>query len=86
MRARPFLKLHAVQALALCAVLTAISLTLGVVTYGLGCLCATPLGLFVPLWPAYRVYSRGAYEMPVIAGFIRGRGWIDARTQTGEYL
>jgi uncharacterized membrane protein len=80
------LKLHAVQALALCAVLTAISLTLGVVTYGLGCLCATPLGLFVPLWPAYRVYSRGAYEMPVIASFIRGQRWVETKTRRGEHL
>ncbi len=85
-RARPFLKFHAVQALTLCLVLAIVSLLVSLVTYGLGCVCTAPLWITLPLWPAYQVYHRGAYEAPVLCGFVRRRGWVDTETRTGDYL
>ena len=75
MRARDFLKFHAIQALALCLILSAVHLALAMATYGLGCACSTPLGLLAPLWPAYKLYTLGAYEMPLVADFIYRRRW-----------
>jgi uncharacterized membrane protein len=86
MRARPFLKFHALQSLVLAAALAAVGLLFGLATFGLGFPCATLAWVAAPLWPAYHVYTRGAYEIPVIAGFIRGQGWVDTQTRTGEQL
>jgi uncharacterized membrane protein len=85
MRARPFLKFHALQSLVLAAALAAVGLLFGLVTFGLGFPCATFAWVAAPLWPAYHVYTRGAYEIPVIADFIQGQGWVDTKTRRGEH-
>jgi uncharacterized membrane protein len=76
MRAREFLRFHAIQALAVCMILTAVHLALGMATYGLGCACSAVIGLLVPWWPAYQLYTLGAYEVPLVAVFIYRRRWM----------
>jgi uncharacterized membrane protein len=76
MRARDSLKFHAIQALAVCLLLAAVHLALGMATYGLGCACSAVIGLLVPWWPAYQLYTLGAYEVPFVADFIYRRQWV----------
>jgi uncharacterized membrane protein len=85
LRPKAFLRLHAIQALALCLMLTLVNLVVGLTMYGLGCLCISPLWIAVPLWPAYQVYRQGTYAMPLVASFARRRGWLTTESQAGDY-
>jgi uncharacterized membrane protein len=71
------LRFHAVQALTLCLALLVVNVSLVTATFGLGIPCVAFLWLALPLWPAYRVYTRGGCELPVLADFIRKSGWGD---------
>jgi uncharacterized protein len=71
---RPFIKFHAVQALAVNIVVWAIGLILTVVTLGFGSLCL-PLLWLATLFFAYEAYMGKYYEIPVITNFIKGQGW-----------
>jgi uncharacterized membrane protein len=75
MRARPFQKYHAVQALAFNTVLWVVVTIVAVVTLGIGAVCA-PLAWFVTFWPAYVAYQGEYQELPIITDFIRKQGWV----------
>jgi uncharacterized membrane protein len=74
-KVRPFQKYHAVQALVLWVVLTAVGIVLSIITLGVGTLCFPVLWL-VTLWPAYESYQGKYMQMPVITDFIRNQGWV----------
>jgi uncharacterized membrane protein len=85
LRANAFLRLHAIQALALCLMLTLVNLAVGLTMYSLGCLCTSPVWIAAPLWPAYQVYRQGTYAMPLVPSFARRRGWLTTESQAGGY-
>jgi uncharacterized membrane protein len=86
MKARPFQKYHAVQALAFNVVLWVIIFLaefvlvpiLAVVTLGFGavCGCIPPLLWLVTLWPAIKAYQGEYMELPVITDFIKNQKWV----------
>lgn len=75
MKARPFQKFHAVQALAANVALWALIFILSFVTFGFGA-CLIPFA-FIPLfyW-AYKAYKGEYVEIPVVTNFIKGQGWV----------
>jgi uncharacterized membrane protein len=84
LRANAFLRLHAIQALALCLMLTLVNLAVGLTMYSLGCLCTSPVWIVAPLWPAYQVYRQGTYAMPLVARLARRRGWVTTQPPEGD--
>jgi uncharacterized membrane protein len=84
LRANACLRLHAIQALALCLMLTLVNLAIGLTMYGLGCLCTSPVWIALPPWPAYQVYRQGTYAMPLVASFARRRGWVTTQPSEGD--
>jgi uncharacterized membrane protein len=82
---RPFIKFHAVQALAfnvgvwvveiLLAILSAI---LAAVTFGIGGLisCIAPIVWLLLIWPAVLAYQGKYFEVPVVTKFLRDQHWI----------
>jgi len=75
-RARPFIKFHAVQSLAVNVVLWVVFFVLTLITLGFGSLCA-PVFWLVTLWPAYEAYQGKKMELPVITNFIIDQGWAE---------
>jgi uncharacterized membrane protein len=82
---RPFIKYHAVQALALNVVLWAVeivlnilSAALGKATFGLSSIigCITPILWLLLIWPAVLAYQGKYFEVPVITKFLRDQHWI----------
>ena len=71
-RARPFIKFHAVQAIALNIILWAIMIILSITVVGAICV---PLVWLVTLWPAIDSYRGNYTEIPVISNFIKKQGW-----------
>ena len=70
---RPFIRYHAVQAIALNIVLFIIMVILGITV--VGAICA-PLLWFVTFWPAYDSYQGNYTELPVDSNFIKNQGWV----------
>ncbi len=70
---RPFIRYHAVQALALNVVLLVAMMLLTATL--VGALCA-PLFWLVTFWPAYEAYNGRYTEIPVITDFIRKQNWV----------
>jgi len=70
---RPFIKFHAVQALALNVGLYIVMLLLSFTFIGLAC---APLVWLITLWPAYDSYRGNYTELPVITNFIKNQGWV----------
>lgn len=66
-KARPFIKYHAVHALAAAIVLSIIA----AVTFG----CGTILFL-VMIWWAIQAYQGQYFEIPVITNFVKNQGWV----------
>jgi uncharacterized membrane protein len=82
---RPFIKYHAVQALAVNVFIWLIEIVLGIlsaalaaVTFGLGGLigCIAPLVWLVLIWPAVLAYQGKYFEIPVVTKFLRDQHWI----------
>jgi uncharacterized protein len=82
---RPFIKYHAVQALALNVgvwvveiILGILSAVLGAVTFGIGGLigCLAPLIWLLLIWPAVLAYQGKYFEVPVVTKFIRDQHWV----------
>ncbi len=83
---RPFIKYHAVQALALNAVLVVVEIILGIlssalasVTLGIGGLlfsCLYPILWLGMLWPAVLAFQGKYFEIPVVTKFLRDQHWI----------
>ena len=82
MKARPFQRFHAVQALAaniaLWIVITILGFVLGLLTFFLGGLCgflATFLW-FITLYWAYEAYQGKYFEIPYLTEFLRKQNWL----------
>jgi uncharacterized membrane protein len=82
---RPFIKYHAVQALALNVVLWLVEIVLGIlasalaaITFGIGGFisCIAPILWLGMIWPAILAYQGKYFEIPVITKFIRDQHWI----------
>ena len=74
MKNNPILRTHAIQSLALGAVLIVASIILTVIPF-IGCL--TPiLWLVVTLYYAYQAYQGKPVTIPVITDFCRNQHWI----------
>jgi uncharacterized protein len=72
-RARPFIKFHAVQAIAFAVVLAILSIIIGWIPF-VGCI--VPFFWLILLWPAIGAYQGKYVEVPVVTNFIRGQGWV----------
>jgi uncharacterized membrane protein len=70
---RPFIKYHAVQALALNVVLWVVIIILSVIPF-VGCI--TPVVWLLMIWPAVLAYQGKYFEVPVITKFLRDQHWI----------
>ena len=82
---RPFIKFHAVQALALNVVVWVIGIILGIisaalaaVTLGIGGIisCVIPILWLLLFWPAILAYQGKYFEVPVVTKFLRDQHWI----------
>ncbi len=74
-KARPFIKFHAVQSIAV-SIAFWIAVTIFVtVTLGFGGFCA-PLFWLVFLYWAYKAYQGETFEIPLVTNFIKGQGWV----------
>jgi uncharacterized membrane protein len=74
-KARPFIKFHAVQAIAANVVFFVIATVLSVVTLGFGGLCVPVIWLVFFYW-AYKAYMGEKFEIPVVTNFIKNQGWV----------
>jgi uncharacterized protein len=82
---RPFIKFHAIQALALNVgvwvveiLLAVLSAILAAVTFGIGGLisCIAPIVWLLLIWPAVLAYQGKYFEVPVVTKFLRDQHWI----------
>ncbi len=82
---RPFIKFHAVQALALNVavwiveiVLRILSGALARVTFGIGAVigCVAPLVWLLLIWPAILAYQGKYFEVPIVTKFLRDQHWV----------
>lgn len=74
-KTRPFIKYHAVQAIAANVVLFVVGIVVSVVTLGFGGLCVPLLWLVFLYW-AYLAYQGQLFEIPVVTNFIKNQGWV----------
>jgi uncharacterized membrane protein len=70
---RPFIKFHAVQALAVNVILWIVVIVLGFIPV-VGCI--SPFVWLVLIWPAILAYQGKYFEVPVVTKFLRGQHWI----------
>ena len=82
---RPFIKFHAVQALAINVVFWIVEIVLGIlsaalatVTFGIGGVlsCIGPILWLLLIWPAVLAYQGKYFEVPVVTKFLRDQHWI----------
>jgi uncharacterized membrane protein len=82
---RPFIKFHAVQALALNVIFWIVEIVLGIlsaalaaVTFGIGGIisCIAPILWLLLIWPAILAYQGKYFDIPVITKFIRDQHWV----------
>jgi uncharacterized membrane protein len=82
MKARPFQKFHAVQALAanvaLWAIIVILGCILGAVTFFLGGLCGILAILlwFITLYWAYEAYQGKYFDIPWLTDFLKSQNWL----------
>ncbi len=74
MKRNPYLRLHAVQSLALAVVLVILSFILGLIPI-VGCLVPL-LWLGVTIYFAVQAYQRKDVEIPFISNFCRQQNWV----------
>lgn len=72
---RPFIKFHAVQALAINVVVWLVAIILTAVTLGIGG-CIAPILWLLLIWPAVLAYQGKYFDIPVVTKFLRGQHWI----------
>ena len=72
---RPFIRYHAVHAIAAWVAYIIVSTIVTAVTFGLGGICFGLLWLGF-LYPAYLAYQGQKFEIPVITNFLKNQGWI----------
>jgi len=82
---RPFIKYHAIQALALNVVVVIVEILLGIITAALAAVtlgiggvlsCIAPLVWLALIWPAILAYQGKYFEVPVVTKFLRDQHWI----------
>jgi uncharacterized membrane protein len=82
---RPFIKFHAVQALALNVIFWIVEIVLGIlsaalaaVTFGIGGIisCIAPILWLLLIWPAILAYQGKYFDIPVITKFLRDQHWV----------
>lgn len=71
-KSRPFIKFHAVQAIAFNIVLWVLLMVLGATVV---LACVAPVLWLVVLWPAIDSYRGNYTQIPVITNFIKKQGW-----------
>jgi len=71
---RPFIKFHAVQALALNVIYLVVAIILGFLFIGV---CADPILWLLLWWPAILCFQGKYFNIPVIGNFIRQQHWVD---------
>jgi uncharacterized membrane protein len=82
MKARPFQKYHAVQALAaniaLWVIIGVLGCILGALSFFLGGLCGfiAILLWFITLYWAYEAYQGKYLEIPWLTGFLKSQNWL----------
>jgi len=82
MKARPFQRYHAVQALVANAVVWVAILVLGTILGALSCFLSGICGFgalllwLVTLYWAYEAYQGKYFEIPYLTQFARGQGWL----------
>lgn len=74
-KARPFIKFHAVQSIAVSVVVWILVVILATVTLGFGGICA-PLVWLVFLYWGYKAYQGEMVSIPVVTDFIKKQGWV----------
>jgi uncharacterized membrane protein len=70
---RPFIKFHAVQALALNVIIWIVGFIISRI-HIIGCI--SPVLWLILLWPAVLAYQGKYFEVPVITKFLRDQHWI----------
>jgi uncharacterized membrane protein len=75
MKNNPVLKTHAIQSLALTAVLVVVSIILTTVTLGFGG-CLAPLLIIIPIVFGIQAYQGKDVNIPVLTDFCKKQGWI----------
>jgi uncharacterized membrane protein len=70
---RPFIKFHAVQALALNVVLWIVVIVLNFIPV---IRCISPILWLLLFWPAILAYQGKYFEVPVVTKFLRDQHWI----------
>ncbi len=82
---RPFIKFHAVQALALTVVLWVVWIVITILraifshlTAGLCGLtgCLDPIAWLLLFWPAILAYQGKYFDVPLLTAFLRGQHWV----------
>lgn len=82
---RPFIKFHAVQALALNVIFWIVEIILSIlasvfakVTFGISGIirCISPILWLGLIWPAILAYQGKHFEIPVLTKFLRDQHWI----------
>ena len=73
-KARPFIKFHAVQSIAVSVAFWILATIIATVTLGIGGLCVPLLWLVFLYW-AYKAYQGEMINIPVVTNFIKGQGW-----------
>jgi len=68
---RPFIKFHAVQALAIGIILAILVPIIAIFTLGCGAII-----WFVMFYWAYKAYQGVIFDIPVITNFIKNQGWV----------
>jgi uncharacterized membrane protein len=82
MKARPFQRFHAIQALAanivLWVLIVLLGCILGAVTFFIGGLCGFGAALLwlITLYWAYEAYLGKYFEIPWLTEFLRGQNWL----------
>ena len=70
-KARPFIKFHAVQSIAVGIIFIVIVPIVAVFTLGCGGII-----WLIMFWWAYKAYQGEMVEIPVVTNFIKGQGWV----------
>ena len=70
---RPFIKFHAVQALAINVVVWVVGVILGITVI---LACIAPILWLLLFWPAVLAYQGKYFDIPVVGKFIRGQHWV----------
>jgi uncharacterized membrane protein len=73
---RPFIRYHAVQAIAFSVVVFVIAMVFSVCTFIIGAICIFPLAWLSTFWPAYGAYNGKYVEIPFVTNFIKQQKWV----------